>query len=84
MTYIDELKEYVTKKDPNEPEFHQAVDEVLDSIGPVMERHPEYRKAKIVERIVELPLTAESRAQMQKTAGAIQADVETLRDMGLL
>jgi malate dehydrogenase len=37
-----------------------------------------------VERIVELPLSAESRAQMQKTAGAIQADVETLRDMGLL
>lgn len=37
-----------------------------------------------VERIVELPLSAESRAQMQKTAGAIQADVDTLRDMGLL
>jgi len=37
-----------------------------------------------VERIVELPLSAESRAQMQKTAGAIQADVDALRDMGLL
>ena len=37
-----------------------------------------------VERILQLPLSAESRAQMQKTAGAIQADVDTLRDMGLL
>ncbi|MCA8980139.1 MAG: malate dehydrogenase [Planctomycetes bacterium] len=37
-----------------------------------------------VERIVELPLSAESRAQMQKTAGAILSDVDALRDMGLL
>ncbi|RLB44687.1 MAG: malate dehydrogenase [Deltaproteobacteria bacterium] len=37
-----------------------------------------------VERIVELPLSAESRAQMQKTAGAIQTDVDALRDMGLM
>ncbi|MEZ6004427.1 MAG: malate dehydrogenase [Planctomycetota bacterium] len=37
-----------------------------------------------VERIQELPLTAEARALMQKTAGAIQADVETMRDLGLM
>jgi len=37
-----------------------------------------------VEEIVELPLTAEARALMQKTAGAIQADVEAMRDLGLL
>ena len=40
--------------------------------------------ARGVERIVELPLDAESRALMQKTAGAIQGDVETLRELGLL
>jgi len=53
MTYIDKVKESVIKRDPNEPEFLQAVDEVLDSIAPVMDRHPELRKAKIVERLVE-------------------------------
>ncbi len=37
-----------------------------------------------VERILELPLTAEARAQMQKTAGAIQADIEAMRDLGLM
>ena len=53
MTYIKELKQDVVKRDPNEPEFFQAVEEVLDSIGPVLEKHPEFRKAKIVERLVE-------------------------------
>ena len=40
-------------KNPAEPEFHQAVQEVLESLTLVMERHPEYRKAKILERMVE-------------------------------
>jgi malate dehydrogenase len=40
--------------------------------------------ARGVERIVELPLTAESRVQLQKTAGAIQKDLDLLRDAGLL
>ncbi|MBS1907116.1 MAG: NADP-specific glutamate dehydrogenase [Actinobacteria bacterium] len=38
---------------PNEPEFHQAVHEVLHSIGPVLERHPEYVEAGVLERLVE-------------------------------
>ncbi len=41
------------EKNPAEPEFHQAVQEVLESLTLVMERHPEYRKAKILERMVE-------------------------------
>ncbi len=40
-------------KNANEPEFLQAMEEVLSSLGPVIDRHPEYRKAKILERIVE-------------------------------
>lgn len=47
--YMDLVK----KRNPNEPEFHQAVSEVLESLIPVLDRHPEFRKAKIVERIVE-------------------------------
>jgi glutamate dehydrogenase (NADP+) len=43
----------VKAKNPAEPEFHQAVQEVVESLQLVLERHPEYRKAKILERIVE-------------------------------
>jgi glutamate dehydrogenase (NADP+) len=40
-------------KNPSEPEFHQAVEEVVESLALVLERHPEYRSAKILERITE-------------------------------
>lgn len=45
--------DWVRSKNPHEPEFHQAVEEVIDSIAPVLERHPEYRHENIVQRIVE-------------------------------
>jgi glutamate dehydrogenase (NADP+) len=43
----------VINRDPHEKEFHQAVSEVLQSVTPVLERNPEYRSAKIIQRIVE-------------------------------
>jgi glutamate dehydrogenase (NADP+) len=43
----------VKAKNPAEPEFHQAVQEVVESLSVVLDRHPEYRKAKILERLVE-------------------------------
>jgi glutamate dehydrogenase (NADP+) len=43
----------VKAKNPAEPEFHQAVQEVAESLALVFERHPEYRAAKILERIIE-------------------------------
>src|SRR5690606_19802479 len=43
----------VVRRNPGECEFHQAVREVLDSVGPALVRHPEYADAKIVERICE-------------------------------
>ncbi len=49
MQLIDTVKQ----RNPHEPEFHQAVSEVLESIEPVLERNPQYRKAKIIDRIVE-------------------------------
>lgn len=53
MSPTTKLFETVVKRNPNEPEFHQAVKEVLDSLEPVMERHPEFQKAGILDRIVE-------------------------------
>ena len=52
-TVTNAVYEQVLKRNPGEVEFHQAVKEVLDSLGPVLEKHPEYVDAKILERIVE-------------------------------
>jgi len=51
--YIKSLIAEVKAKNPGEPEFHQAVEEVAESLSIVFEKHPEYRTAKILERIIE-------------------------------
>lgn len=51
--YVNYVYEEVTKRNSNEPEFHQAVKEVLHSLVPVLEKHPEYIESGIVERLVE-------------------------------
>ncbi len=53
MKILSSVMEQVIKRNPNEPEFHQAVREVLESLEPVAERHPEWVKAGIFDRIVE-------------------------------
>jgi glutamate dehydrogenase (NADP+) len=44
---------HVKAKNPNEPEFHQAVQEVIESLALVLDRYPEYRTSRILDRIVE-------------------------------
>lgn len=51
--YVKDLMAEVKAKHPAQPEFHQAVQEVAESLSLVLERHPEYRSAKILERIIE-------------------------------
>ncbi len=51
--YARDLMAEVKAKNPAEPEFHQAVEEVVESLALVLDRHPEYRTAKILERIIE-------------------------------
>ena len=53
MSYTDDVLALVKQKNPGEVEFHQAVDEILTSLTPVIERHPEYKQAKILERFIE-------------------------------
>lgn len=53
MKILSSVMQQVIKRDPNEPEFHQAVQEVLESLEPVAENHPEWLKAGIFDRIVE-------------------------------
>jgi glutamate dehydrogenase (NADP+) len=51
--YVEEFMGQVKAKNPGETEFHQAVEEVAESLAVVMERHPEYKQARILDRIAE-------------------------------
>jgi glutamate dehydrogenase (NADP+) len=51
--YASKLMAHVKAKNPAEPEFHQAVQEVVESVSIVLDRKPQYKKAMILERIVE-------------------------------
>ena len=53
MSYVKRVIDDVAKKHANEPEFVQTVTEVLQSLTPVIEKHPEYEKAALLERMVE-------------------------------
>ena len=53
MTYVEQVLEDLKKNNPNEPEFHQAATEMLTTLAPVVEAHPEYEKAGLLERFVE-------------------------------
>ena len=54
MSYVNEVYERVVKENPNEPEFHQAVKEVLSTLDPIVTKNEKvYREAALLERIVE-------------------------------
>ena len=53
MSYTSKVLERAVKKNPNEPEFHQAMTEIISTLQPFLDEHPEYEKAGILERLVE-------------------------------
>ena len=53
MKYIERVLDNLKKNNPNEPEFHQAATEILTTLAPVIEKHPEYEDAALLERFVE-------------------------------
>lgn len=53
MTYVNDVISQVIKRNPNEPEFHQAIKEVLPSIEPFIEENPEIKNTGLLERFVE-------------------------------
>lgn len=53
MSYTTKVLEQAIKKNSNEPEFHQAMTEILPTLQPFIDEHPEYEKEKILERLVE-------------------------------
>jgi glutamate dehydrogenase (NADP+) len=72
--YATSLMAGVKAKNPAEPEFHQAVQEVVESLELVLDRHPEYRHAKILERIVEPERVVMFRVPWQDDRGDVQVN----------
>jgi glutamate dehydrogenase (NADP+) len=72
--YIAEVLDIVARRNAGEPEFLQAVREVLGSLGPVIERHKKYRDGRILERIVEPDRQFIFRVVWQDDAGRVQVN----------
>jgi glutamate dehydrogenase (NADP+) len=72
--YVAEVLEVVERRNAGEPEFLQAVREVLGSLGPVLERHRKYRDAQILERVVEPERQMSFRVPWQDDAGRMQVN----------
>src|SRR5204862_6508319 len=69
--YVSNLMAEVKAKNPGESEFHQAVQEVAESLTLVLDRDPRYRKAKILERIIEPERVIMFRVPWQDDKGEI-------------
>ncbi len=69
---VSEFMEYVKSKNPGEEEFHQAVEEVVESIIPVLDRHPQYKQAKVLERMIEPERVVMFRVPWLDDAGEVQ------------
>jgi glutamate dehydrogenase (NADP+) len=72
--YTQKFMEHLTAKNAAQPEFHQAVREVVDSLGPCLSRHPEYIEAKILERMSEPDRVIMFRVPWQNDRGEIQVN----------
>jgi glutamate dehydrogenase (NADP+) len=71
---MSEIMDYVKSRDPHEKEFHQAVNEVMDSIKPVLDQNPVYRRARIPERLVEPERVIMFRVPWMDDQGVIQVN----------
>jgi glutamate dehydrogenase (NADP+) len=72
MSVLNEVYEKVKQRDPNQPEFLQAVQEVLESLEPTVAKHPEFVKAGIYERIVEPDRALQFRVPWVDDKGNVQ------------
>src|ERR671924_397167 len=72
--YVRDLMAAVKAKNPAEPEFHQAVQEVVESLDLVLERRPEYRSARLLERFVEPERVVMFRVPWQDDQGRVHVN----------
>ena len=71
---VEEFMNYVKAKNPGQPEFHQAVLEVMESIWPVIKKNPQYQAANILERIVEPERLVTFRVTWVNDKGEVQVN----------
>ena len=74
MSYVENVIEQVKAKNAEQPEFIQAVTEVLQSLEPVIEAHPEYEQAALLERIVEPERVVMFRVPWVDDSGKVQVN----------
>ncbi len=74
MSYTKRVMDTVKARNPGEPEFIQAVREVLESLDPIMASHPEYEKAGILERMVEPERAISFRVTWVDDAGKVRVN----------
>ncbi len=74
MSYIENVIEQVKAKNAEQPEFIQAVTEVLESLEPVIDAHPEYESAGLLERLVEPERVIMFRVPWVDDAGKVQVN----------
>jgi glutamate dehydrogenase (NADP+) len=72
--YVARLMEDVKGRNPAEPEFHQAVEEVAESLVLVFEKHPEYRSSRVLERIIEPERVLMFRVPWSDDQGEVQVN----------
>ena len=74
MSYANDVLQKLIARDPDQPEFIQAATEVLESIAPVFEKHPEYEKAALLERLVEPERVVMFRVPWVDDSGKVQVN----------
>ena len=72
--YVKDVINLARAKNPAEPEFLQAVQEVLETLGPAISKHPEYQKARILERMIEPERVLMFRVPWIDDAGQVQVN----------
>ena len=74
MSYTKRILKSTIERNPNEPEFHQAMTEILSTLQPYVDAHPEYEKAGILERLVEPERIIMFRVPWIDDAGKVQVN----------
>ena len=71
---VSEFMERVVSRSPGEPVFHQAVKEVVESVWPVLDRHPEYAEERVLDRMVEPERAIMFRVPWKDDSGTVQVN----------
>jgi glutamate dehydrogenase (NADP+) len=72
--YVQDTMDLLVKRDPDQPQFKNTVSKVLETVVPVLEKHPEFKQQKILERIIEPERVISFRVPWQDDKGEVQVN----------